>query len=102
MRRGIVAGLIMISLAGAATAQPFGPASTGTFIFEAPGYEHFGAFRSGRRSPVRFLKNNGLAAANREAVLHVTSNEVALNAVVIPVCNGSHSPEEHQVLVSGT
>ena len=62
----------------------------------------FGAFRSGRRSPVRFLKNNGLAAANREAVLHVTSNEVALNAVVIPVCNGSHSPEEHQVLVSGT
>ena len=62
----------------------------------------FGAFRSGRWSPVRFLENDGLAAANREAVLHVASNEVALNAVVIPVCSRSHSPEEHQVLVSGT
>jgi dienelactone hydrolase len=51
MRRGIVAGLITILLATAATAQPFGPASTGTFIFEAPSYEHFGAFRSGQSQP---------------------------------------------------
>lgn len=51
MRRVLVAGLIMIVMAGAATAQPFGPASTGTFIFEAPTYEHYGAFRSGQSQP---------------------------------------------------
>ena len=62
----------------------------------------FSAFRSGSRSPVCLLEHNGLAAANREAVLHVSSNEVALNAVAIPVCRGSHSPEEHQVLFFST
>ena len=38
-RRGIVAALTMILLAGAAAAQPFGPASPGTFVFDAPTYE---------------------------------------------------------------
>jgi dienelactone hydrolase len=53
MRRGIVAGLTMIWLAGAAAAQPFGPASTGTFVFDAPTYEHYGAFRGGQSQPGR-------------------------------------------------
>jgi dienelactone hydrolase len=51
MRAGVAAGLIMILLAGAAAAQPFGPASTGTFVFDAPTYEHYGAFRSGQSQP---------------------------------------------------
>ncbi|PJI43845.1 dienelactone hydrolase family protein [Ferrovibrio sp.] len=47
MRSSVAAGLIIFCAAGPAAAQPFSAASTGTFTFDAPTYEHYGAFRSG-------------------------------------------------------
>jgi hypothetical protein len=60
-----------------------------------------GALGRSRWRTVRFLKDDGLASSNGEAILHVPSNEVTFNAVVI-ACDGFESPEEHRVLVCGT
>lgn len=51
MWRSIAAGLIMLGASGAASAQPFTATSTGSFIFDAPTYEHYGAFRNGQSQP---------------------------------------------------
>jgi dienelactone hydrolase len=48
MRGSVAAGLIVFWMAGSAAAQPLDPTSTGTFIFDAPTYEHYGTFRGGQ------------------------------------------------------
>src|SRR6185295_6911695 len=65
--------------------------------FHGASPQAFGALGGGGRCAMGFLDENRLAAADREAILHVPPNEVAFNALFVRARGGSHSPEKHQV-----